>query len=55
MTYHRICNKSNRTDATDGAESAYHSGRLITTFVTGQVPLMEQEMFTLLEDLLPHL
>jgi hypothetical protein len=55
MTYHRICNKSNRTGATDGAESAYHSGRIITTFVTGQVPLMKQEVLTILEDLSPHL
>jgi hypothetical protein len=42
------------TGATDGEGSAYHSGRLITTFATGQVPLMEQEVFTLVEDLLPH-
>jgi hypothetical protein len=40
---------------TDEAGSAYHSGRFITTFVTGQVPLMEQEVLNLLEDLLPHL
>ena len=52
MTYHRICNKSNRTGATDGAGSAYPSGRLITTFVTGQVPLMEQEVLTLSEHLI---
>jgi hypothetical protein len=35
----------------DGAGSAYPSGRLITTFVTGQVPLMEQEVFILSEHL----
>jgi hypothetical protein len=29
--------------------------RLITTFVTGQVPLMEQKVLTILEDLSPHL
>jgi hypothetical protein len=38
------------TGATNGAESAYHSGRLITTSVTGQVPLMKQEVLTILED-----
>jgi hypothetical protein len=26
MTYHRVCNKSNTTDATSGAETAYTSG-----------------------------
>jgi hypothetical protein len=43
------------TGATDGAGNAYHSGRLITTFVTGQAQLMEQEVLTILEDLSPHL
>jgi hypothetical protein len=46
-TYYHICN---RTGATDGAGSVYPSGRLITTFVTGQVPLMEQEALTILEE-----
>ena len=53
--YHHI---SNRIGATDGAGSTYPYGWLITTFVTrvtGQVPLVAQEVLTLLEDLSPHL
>jgi uncharacterized membrane protein YgaE (UPF0421/DUF939 family) len=33
------------TGATNAAESAYHSGRLITTSVTGQVPILFNNVF----------